>query len=138
MEERGAVSHVDSIATPSANVGRIRLAQTLRTRAQTNAYLTPPSNQGFTAHTDSQDVFILQLEGAKRWRVYNVSMEYGLTMDRSCRGPSSPLHLLIYSCKPTTPPMPRAGLTFVAPAVFDQPPIVNPFEKHQIRDGAPL
>eukprot|EP01052_Picozoa_sp_SAG31_P067126 SAG31_NODE_25913_length_451_cov_1.605114_1_plen_108_part_01 len=41
------------------------LSQVLRTRTQTNVYLTPPSSQGFTPHTDSQDVFILQLEGTK-------------------------------------------------------------------------
>ena len=44
------------------------LGAALGTRAQTNAYLTPPGAQGFTAHTDSQDVLILQLEGLKRWR----------------------------------------------------------------------
>jgi hypothetical protein len=47
------------------------LAQALGTKAQTNAYLTPPNAQGFTAHTDSQDVLILQLEGVKAWRIYH-------------------------------------------------------------------
>ena len=47
------------------------LAEALGTKAQTNAYLTPPNAQGFTAHTDSQDVLILQLEGVKVWRVYH-------------------------------------------------------------------
>ena len=47
------------------------LAAALGTKAQTNAYLTPPHAQGFTAHTDSQDVLILQLEGTKAWRVYH-------------------------------------------------------------------
>ena len=37
---------------------------------QTNAYLTPPQSQGFTPHTDAQDVLILQLEGHKTWRVF--------------------------------------------------------------------
>lgn len=40
------------------------LSKTLRIRTQTNAYLTPPDAQGFTAHTDSQDVFILQVRTA--------------------------------------------------------------------------
>lgn len=47
------------------------LAEALGTKAQTNAYLTPPNAQGFTAHTDSQDVLIVQLEGVKAWRVYH-------------------------------------------------------------------
>ncbi|GMH80847.1 hypothetical protein TrLO_g332 [Triparma laevis f. longispina] len=35
-----------------------------------NAYLTPKSSQGFAPHYDNVDVFILQMEGKKRWRVY--------------------------------------------------------------------
>jgi hypothetical protein len=35
-----------------------------------NLYLTPPGSQGFPAHYDNHDVFIVQVEGAKRWRLY--------------------------------------------------------------------
>jgi len=35
-----------------------------------NAYFTPKNSQGFAPHYDDVDVFILQLEGYKRWRVY--------------------------------------------------------------------
>ena len=35
-----------------------------------NAYLTPMHSQGFAPHYDDVDVFILQWEGYKRWRVY--------------------------------------------------------------------
>ncbi|KAL9189859.1 hypothetical protein ACHAXT_009534 [Thalassiosira profunda] len=35
-----------------------------------NAYLTPLHSQGFAPHYDDVDVFILQLEGFKRWRVH--------------------------------------------------------------------
>ena len=37
---------------------------------QANAYVTPPQNQGFSAHYDVHDVFVLQLEGEKRWRIH--------------------------------------------------------------------
>jgi ribosomal protein L16 Arg81 hydroxylase len=37
---------------------------------QTNVYFTPPGAQGFSTHHDTHDVFILQLEGSKRWRTY--------------------------------------------------------------------
>jgi lysine-specific demethylase/histidyl-hydroxylase NO66 len=37
---------------------------------QANAYVTPPQNQGFSAHSDVHDVFVLQLEGEKRWRIH--------------------------------------------------------------------
>lgn len=35
-----------------------------------NSYLTPASTQGFAPHYDDVDVFIMQAEGAKRWRLY--------------------------------------------------------------------
>ncbi|TRY71937.1 hypothetical protein TCAL_11489 [Tigriopus californicus] len=35
-----------------------------------NIYLTPPGTQGFAPHYDDVEVFILQLEGKKRWRLY--------------------------------------------------------------------
>lgn len=37
---------------------------------QANAYLTPPGNQGFGAHFDVHDVFVLQIAGRKAWKVY--------------------------------------------------------------------
>ncbi|RZU48577.1 cupin superfamily protein [Krasilnikovia cinnamomea] len=47
-----------------------RLGAELRQPVQINAYLTPPGNQGFATHYDTHDVFVLQVEGAKRWRVH--------------------------------------------------------------------
>jgi lysine-specific demethylase/histidyl-hydroxylase NO66 len=37
---------------------------------QTNIYLTPSGNQGFPPHYDNHDVFIMQISGAKAWRLY--------------------------------------------------------------------
>lgn len=42
---------------------------------QTNIYLTPPGSQGFQTHYDSHDVFILQIEGEKAWRLYDRPVE---------------------------------------------------------------
>ena len=36
---------------------------------QANAYVTPAQNSGFSDHYDVHDVFVLQVEGEKRWRV---------------------------------------------------------------------
>lgn len=51
-----------------------RLCSTLtrqaNARTQTNIYLTPPHSQGFKPHWDTHDVFVLQVEGSKRWRIY--------------------------------------------------------------------
>lgn len=38
---------------------------------QTNIYLTPSGNQGFNTHYDDHDVFVIQIEGEKLWRIYN-------------------------------------------------------------------
>lgn len=41
-----------------------------------NAYLTPPrSSQGFAPHYDDIDAFCLQLQGSKRWKVYEPTIE---------------------------------------------------------------
>lgn len=37
---------------------------------QINAYITPPESQGFSAHYDVHDVFVLQLAGEKHWTVH--------------------------------------------------------------------
>jgi lysine-specific demethylase/histidyl-hydroxylase NO66 len=42
---------------------------------QANAYVTPPQNQGFSAHYDVHDVFVIQVEGEKRWRIHRPVLE---------------------------------------------------------------
>lgn len=37
---------------------------------QANAYCTPAASQGFAVHHDTHDVFVLQVSGHKRWRIY--------------------------------------------------------------------
>lgn len=37
---------------------------------QVNAYITPEQSQGFSAHYDVHDVFVLQIAGEKRWRIH--------------------------------------------------------------------
>ncbi|MFG3199945.1 cupin domain-containing protein [Streptomyces sp. NPDC048208] len=37
---------------------------------QANAYVTPPQSQGFDAHYDVHDVFVVQIQGSKRWLVH--------------------------------------------------------------------
>lgn len=46
-------------------------------RVQANAYLTPAGGErGLGTHHDTHDVFVLQLSGAKRWRLYAVETEH--------------------------------------------------------------
>jgi lysine-specific demethylase/histidyl-hydroxylase NO66 len=46
------------------------LAADLGHPVQVNAYVTPPQSQGFAAHYDVHDVFVLQVAGSKRWRIH--------------------------------------------------------------------
>ncbi|WP_328536612.1 cupin domain-containing protein [Streptomyces sp. NBC_00344] len=39
------------------------------------AFLTPAGKQGFSAHHDPVDLFIVQTEGTKRWRIWNSPSE---------------------------------------------------------------
>jgi hypothetical protein len=47
-----------------------RLHDELGHPVQINAYVTPPSSRGFSAHYDVHDVFVLQVAGEKRWIVH--------------------------------------------------------------------
>ncbi len=39
---------------------------------QTNIYVTPPNAQGFRTHYDNHDVLVIQVEGEKAWRLYDM------------------------------------------------------------------
>lgn len=47
-----------------------RLESYLQCCVGCNAYLTPAGTQGFAPHWDDIDAYVLQLEGKKRWRLY--------------------------------------------------------------------
>ncbi|MGI5208400.1 cupin domain-containing protein [Spirillospora sp. CA-108201] len=58
--------HCKSIA--AATLSRA-LESLLQSPVGINLYLTPRHGQGFRPHVDNHDVFILQLHGAKEWRI---------------------------------------------------------------------
>jgi hypothetical protein len=53
---------------PVGDVARA-LAEDLGHPVQVNAYVTPPQNRGFDDHYDVHDVFVVQVDGEKHWRV---------------------------------------------------------------------
>jgi lysine-specific demethylase/histidyl-hydroxylase NO66 len=55
-----------------------RLATDLGHPIQVNAYVTPPQNQGFAAHYDVHDVFVLQVAGEKRWLIHAPVLDHPL------------------------------------------------------------
>jgi len=71
FEERYTVSidRVDLKWKPIAELCR-ELEGTLHHPVAANLYFTPPQAQGFLPHFDTHDVFILQIEGSKIWRIY--------------------------------------------------------------------
>jgi hypothetical protein len=62
-----------------------RLAQDIESqftsRCHVNGYLTPPNGQGFDAHYDTHDVFILQIAGHKTWTLHPPTIELPLAGD---------------------------------------------------------
>lgn len=72
-----------------------RAAQTLgaeiNARIQMNVYLTPGGNaQGFNPHYDTHDVFIAQVYGTKRWRLYDSPYALPLRETRYNKSESGP------------------------------------------------
>ncbi|XP_039600377.1 ribosomal oxygenase 2 isoform X1 [Polypterus senegalus] len=57
-----------------------------------NVYITPPASQGLPPHYDDVEVFILQLEGEKHWRLYNPTVplahEYSLESENQIGKPT--------------------------------------------------
>ena len=47
------------------------LSEDLGHPVQINAYITPRQSQGFSAHYDVHDVFVLQIAGSKRWIIHD-------------------------------------------------------------------
>jgi ribosomal protein L16 Arg81 hydroxylase len=47
-----------------------RMVEDLGHPTQANAYITPPTSRGFDPHYDVHDVFVLQVQGEKRWIVH--------------------------------------------------------------------
>ena len=58
------------------------LEMALGVPVQANAYCTPASAQGFAVHHDTHDVFVLQVSGHKRWRIYEPVVELPLKDQR--------------------------------------------------------
>ncbi|MFT3885907.1 MAG: cupin domain-containing protein [Flavobacteriales bacterium] len=63
-----------------ASLGELcwQLSSYLSHPTQTNIYITPPHEQGFRPHYDTHDVFILQVEGSKHWKLYDTPIDLPL------------------------------------------------------------
>jgi len=78
-----ALAHVDAGASLILNQAHTwshplavlcrKLEKYFLCRTQVNAYFSPPESQGFPAHWDSHDVFIIQVHGSKLWDIHDVA-----------------------------------------------------------------
>lgn len=77
---RGCSLVFDAASNHSGPIAKLtrELEAALRHRVNANVYATPANAQGFTAHYDTHDTMILQIEGTKRWRVYHSPVELPL------------------------------------------------------------
>ena len=54
------------------------ISNELKSTANINIYITPRESQGFHPHFDAHEVFVLQLFGEKRWRLYDQNTKFPL------------------------------------------------------------
>jgi hypothetical protein len=74
---------------PSLNTLVKGLGATFHADVGVNAYLTPQQARTFPIHTDEHDVFVLQVEGSKVWRLHDFSiLQVGFSQKRHLTFPN--------------------------------------------------
>ncbi len=71
---------------PSVGALCSSLSHSFGARVAANLYATPRASAGFGPHWDEHDVLILQLEGAKAWRVYDSGPELPRILPKTLEG----------------------------------------------------
>jgi len=81
----GATLIFEHLDRYDAMVGRLADSVSADTCEDTrvNLYLSCPQHFGFLRHYDTQDVFVLQIEGVKRWRVWEPTVEAPLFFQKT-------------------------------------------------------
>jgi hypothetical protein len=79
----GATLVLDAIDELYDPIGDLttELERSLREHVQVNAYGSWGTTHGFDVHWDDHDVFVLQVDGRKRWGVYGMSRPWPLYRD---------------------------------------------------------
>ena len=90
LHRQGATLVLQGLQLTDPHLGRFanNLALFLDHPVQVNAYLTPRLATGLELHFDFHDVFVVQLAGRKRWRVWRPLVR---TTDPVRRGPRPPM-----------------------------------------------
>lgn len=69
--------------SPRLRAFAVQIEERLRCPVSVNAYYTPAGGRAFRVHYDPYDVFILQVLGEKRWRLYGLRTPSPLLDDRA-------------------------------------------------------
>ncbi|MGI5214710.1 cupin domain-containing protein [Plantactinospora sp. CA-290183] len=83
LVRQGATLIVDAVDELSDPLQRVAadLERLLRSQVGACAYFSGTTEPAFAAHIDQVDTFVLQLHGAKRWRIYEPTREAPLLRD---------------------------------------------------------
>ncbi|SKC83357.1 cupin domain-containing protein [Ohtaekwangia koreensis] len=70
--KHGATIIIEQISNVWPSIARLSDAvnESMSCSSGANIYISPAESQGFEAHYDTHDVFILQVHGSKRWKIY--------------------------------------------------------------------
>ncbi|GAA3075791.1 JmjC domain-containing protein [Streptosporangium carneum] len=71
-----------------------RLTETVGASVAAYAFYTPPGDDGVGAHWDMADVFALQVEGTKRWHLWNIRDGVDWQRDQTLRTGEEPDHVV--------------------------------------------
>ncbi|MEU4119984.1 cupin domain-containing protein [Kitasatospora sp. NPDC028055] len=86
----GATLVLDAVDELHPGIGALagQLERWLRTGVQVNLYASWTGTEGFGVHWDDHDVVVVQLDGAKRWRIYGPTRT--VPMHRDVETPEPP------------------------------------------------
>lgn len=75
---KGATIRIGNMPRYQASIARLAAVfeAALSTDISINLYLTPARARAFEAHYDNHDVFIIQVAGRKRWRIYPQAQQW--------------------------------------------------------------
>jgi ribosomal protein L16 Arg81 hydroxylase len=77
---QGATLILEDVDQYDSRVGIMaaNLAREMGEPTRTNLYFSQPSHPGFNRHYDTHDVFILQIQGYKGWRIFDETLRFPL------------------------------------------------------------
>lgn len=83
--QEGATLIIDRVheQIPNLATWTAALRSELGYTTQINSYASFPHKQGFKCHYDTHDVFILQIEGCKTWKVFSDTFKFPLPEQKS-------------------------------------------------------